>query len=1220
MKIFKMALAVICALAVTATMTSSIFIGGVPVSAEAANELMNSAVELADEEKPMSGKCGDNLTWVLDAEGTLTISGTGEMYSHLQWHYRDDINAVLIEDGVTSISGGGTSVNPAGAFSGCSNLRTIKIPDSVTTIGEFAFAECNNLTSISIPNSVTEIGRCAFADCENLLSVIISNGLDISIEVAAFVHCTNLKSIYFPQSVRYIGENCFTECTSLSDVYYEGTADQWYELTYWYTDGGTGNNKSNRYLSRATVHYNSAGTNDTGEPSGEKVTFNGHTYQVFKFDNVTGRDVISYCKKMGGYMAHINDAEENAFLSNYIRESNIGYAYFGYTDEEVEGDWKWVDGKNSSYTNWGKNEPNNEHGEEHYAIINQDGSWNDGGFEGDSAKGRAFVICEWEDEESTEQTAGSVHFLSSYNPETDKVGLDNSLEYTFSDTIDQTVIPSMLNKYVLTEVDTSTFTVTSLKPVESKIATILDVDGRNISLGENVFLPVSQNIIFMPTVGTKAIWHIYNNEVVSFDLLSEKSGLFNRYDKASGQVTINNQTYSTNFLTDMSFVDELDKLTQNEVTFWASEETYPIALSVSFKRDSDYKYKVYLRGDEFEWFSKSIDDLIAETPSTTYSPALSHMLIAVSNSAYDQFNIERTLKNLKFSRYQSYNYDKYPNDCGGDPVAFSFGQKTISNGKKLVLIAVRGSTSFNLGNQDWWSNFNLGNPSFPGLHAGFAFAADEVTKSLGDFLDNDFSNTIFVITGHSRGGGIGNLVAFNLDSKGISKENVYGYNFACPDTAKSTSQVFNSYNNIFNIGNSPDPVSVIPGLLGDAVTEPGVVWGKFGQSRWFATEWDNYDNLKLDWSFYAHHQYDFYYNYLKGGPSFSAFKTWEERTAIIAGNTIINTIPKFVGKLIGISCPVDVIISDENGNRLASVIGDEIEYYDSTFGEVIILKDGDKKVIYVEGDRPLYVHLTATDEGTMEYTVKTVDYNQGKIFSEKTFENVALVTGKEMLSMTDVEEITGIGDDVSKVPLYVLDEENKPIKEVIPDGNGTEVPISSENTYKITFDANGGTSSDTELNTNTSGMLSILPTATREGYTFEGWFTAAENGEKITTETKFIADTIVYAHWTKNTGNSESPSVPDTSDNPIDEPSSGLDSNGSSGDSSLDSDVNADSGSLTDSSTNDTSNSMPNGSASGADSNDSDSNNPSTGVTVAIIPILFAAGASVVIFHKKNRK
>ncbi len=90
--------------------------------------------------------------------------------------------------------------------------------------------------------------------------------------------------------------------------------------------------------------------------------------------------------------------------------------------------------------------------------------------------------------------------------------------------------------------------------------------------------------------------------------------------------------------------------------------------------------------------------------------------------------------------------------------------------------------------------------------------------------------------------------------------------------------------------------------------------------------------------------------------------------------------------------------------------------------------------------------------------------------------------------------------------------------------SGYKVKDLGNNTYKvidadihtITFDANGGSCDTATADTNGDGVLTTLPTPTRDGYTFDGWFTAKDGGDKVTTETTFSADTTLYAHWTKN--------------------------------------------------------------------------------------------------------
>ena len=103
------------------------------------------------------------------------------------------------------------------AFRGCTGLTSITIPDSVTSIGDRAFAGCTGLTSITIPDSVTSIGESAFAGCTGLTSVTLGNGVT-SIEDEAFYECTGLTSITIPNSVESIGSDAFAGCSSLTSI------------------------------------------------------------------------------------------------------------------------------------------------------------------------------------------------------------------------------------------------------------------------------------------------------------------------------------------------------------------------------------------------------------------------------------------------------------------------------------------------------------------------------------------------------------------------------------------------------------------------------------------------------------------------------------------------------------------------------------------------------------------------------------------------------------------------------------------------------------------------------------------------------------------------------------------------------------------------------------------------------------------------------------------
>ena len=135
-------------------------------------------------------------------DGTKTIAGNA--FSHCT-----GLTSITIPDSVTSIVDD--------AFYDCTGLTSITIGNSVTSIGEWAFYGCTGLKSITIPDSVTSIGGGAFYDCTGLTSITIGNSVT-SIGEWAFYGCTGLKSITIPDSVTSIGGGAFKDCTGLTSV------------------------------------------------------------------------------------------------------------------------------------------------------------------------------------------------------------------------------------------------------------------------------------------------------------------------------------------------------------------------------------------------------------------------------------------------------------------------------------------------------------------------------------------------------------------------------------------------------------------------------------------------------------------------------------------------------------------------------------------------------------------------------------------------------------------------------------------------------------------------------------------------------------------------------------------------------------------------------------------------------------------------------------------
>ena len=161
------------------------------------------------------GQCGDNVSWVLNSSGDLTITGTGPMHDYNKdddsnpWWEELSVKTITIDNGVTTIGNW--------AFSWCENVTTVTIPGSVTSIGNCAFNECSGLKNITVPDSVTSMGFDAFCGCSSLTSLPIGKGMT-DISVSAFSGCNSLKDITIPDHVTSIDDHAFEGCSGLTSI------------------------------------------------------------------------------------------------------------------------------------------------------------------------------------------------------------------------------------------------------------------------------------------------------------------------------------------------------------------------------------------------------------------------------------------------------------------------------------------------------------------------------------------------------------------------------------------------------------------------------------------------------------------------------------------------------------------------------------------------------------------------------------------------------------------------------------------------------------------------------------------------------------------------------------------------------------------------------------------------------------------------------------------
>jgi hypothetical protein len=140
--------------------------------------------------------------------GAVTLPDTLTSIGEWAFSFCSSLTSVTIGDSVTSIG------DSAFANSG---LTSVTIGNGVISIGQNAFSYCSGLTSVTIGDSVTSIGSQAFSGCGGLTSVIIGDSV-ISIGDSAFYDCSGLTSVTLPASLTTIGSSAFSNCTSLTSV------------------------------------------------------------------------------------------------------------------------------------------------------------------------------------------------------------------------------------------------------------------------------------------------------------------------------------------------------------------------------------------------------------------------------------------------------------------------------------------------------------------------------------------------------------------------------------------------------------------------------------------------------------------------------------------------------------------------------------------------------------------------------------------------------------------------------------------------------------------------------------------------------------------------------------------------------------------------------------------------------------------------------------------
>lgn len=610
------------------------------------------------------GDCGDNLSWTLDSDGILTISGIGKMNDYpssnvfqgtIPWYYnRENIVEIQIDEGVTSVG--------AWAFSGCDNLTNVSLPTTVETIGGGAFYACKHLSEIVIPNKVTTIeyktfsnctslttvtskgvtiiGQMAFENCSLVNNIIFSDEL-VEIGESAFSNCKNLTEIVLPRTADRILSRAFSGCINLSHVviqarranYYQGNIYECaFENTSLYSAGPIGSNCNLEFAwdtelpssaftgcnSLESVLIPSSITSISGTAfdgclnlidisvdeanaafsSFEGVLFNKDKTLLYRCpagkvgeyiipesvttisnhsfkdcNNLTSIVIPKTLKTIGYDSTFENCGSLTSILlpENVVSWDSIDYdrgdylgsrTFAGCSKLETVGipiSIKWI------------------------AYETFSGCYNltDVYYPGNEAEWNAISIGSANDALTSatihynstgpddigpgEISNGSVQFLSSYDQTIKNVIFngEESSPYFMAASADVSGIGSLVGKYVLVTMDPdSVLEVVSIQPVESKIGVVSSAGEHSLTIDGTVY-PVQENLMLWSLDGEEMLYHIYEGSIAGFDVLEEKTGTLEHFDRGTGILTIDGAGYSISNLVVIFFEDIEAYLLQN---------------------------------------------------------------------------------------------------------------------------------------------------------------------------------------------------------------------------------------------------------------------------------------------------------------------------------------------------------------------------------------------------------------------------------------------------------------------------------------------------------------------------------------------------------------------------------------------------------------------------------------------------------------------------------
>lgn len=1091
------------------------------------------------------------------------------------WSNCDDIKSVIIESGVTSIGKCAfvgcknlsgilipNSINDIGdlAFRNCNGLTSISIPDSVSVINPDTFAYCSNLTSISIPNSITGIGWGAFRGCKSLENIIIPQSVVLYIGESAFGDCSSLTSVIIPQGITRIGDKTFSgcynltnimlpksideidwyafeNCDSLTDIYYAGSEYEWSNIEI--------DSFRNDALLNATIHYNSTGpdSGDTGTtiPDGRTTAVKYLT----SWDETSKTAVFSddsYIRYTAAADAELPSDGITQLVNRYVLvecaqdesdvnkgqlfrlqpvNSALGSLTAGTeTTVTIDGvTYEWPDGIGIS----GPGAPY----EVLYHTI-------DGRLVGYTVlaekKGTA---GDWNGSDTVH--LDGVDFHTNYMTDQDSLAeiskiadKDQAVVYYFvgdallkaklgnNDPVDPPIELYYTKIGTLTAFDLNQMTLA----IDGKSFPVQD--DRDIK--DNLKDAVGKQTVFVITSGKVSYAMPLERVSTRLEAVATVEPSTITYQGGYDLTSVTAKVEVQNVYDVDSWVDKkmLETAILQNVPEWNGNITldhadFEIAWGPSEQSSESVEKFLVFSNDAYEDHflvndcKTTIDNTttLALNESVTMSANIAvNPNYSFDNSEYaDAFPEGKTEKNVQVSvEAQGKRWDgKKLQDTSVCSITARYPDNIISEEDVLDIAAkagaelekINGALSLDLNTM--YEVFGLRGEALDQLEKEILsvivmsnipeetleekISNDIVDKVIGKYIPDEFSAStytvplVYQIATPKYG-----LITVQFNSE-VHTYNLHGKNFALWATVD------------YEILRSEKPVRAdqISGFLGQG-TRTDV--GAFSSAAYSLVEAELKEQYNEVWGNSANQVADFLFNDIVKMIFEEMETTFKDEVWKLLVWPTTNA---------KIACPVDVFVYNQNGDLCGSIENDVVTQSSNEFGLSV---KGETK--YITDLEDLYtIKYVATDNGTMDITLTEFSGCETPA-RQIAFYNVPLV--KEQSYTQNIPE--AIQSETEEYSLITSG--NKEVSADIDQSLINLRPIvpSPPETYTIIFNGNGGTASQTSMETGTDGTLDTLPTASRDGnYRFDGWFTEPTGGVQITTSTVFTKETTVYAHW-----------------------------------------------------------------------------------------------------------